>query len=110
MPNLTGLLCDYIAICFLINYPLTASVSWIRPEDSTDHISVHSGFIEQYDSVREDLWEITNQRLELFPNTSEIFIAGHSMGGALTTLCTLDFCYNKSRLDRPELKGNIILT
>ena len=87
----------------LIDFNSSGTVSWVHSEDSDEQITAHTGFIGQYNSVREDVWEIVNERLEKFGSTSEIFIAGHSMGGALTTLCTLDFSCNKSRL----LKNNV---
>ena len=62
------------------------------------------GFYQQYNSVRDDLWKIVNQRLHEFPETSEIFISGHSMGGALTILCALDLAHNKQNLAIEKLK------
>jgi len=85
---------------------LPGTVGWVRSEDSDEQITAHTGFIGQYNSVREDVWEIVNERLEKFSSTSEIFIAGHSMGGALTTLCTLDLSYNNYRL----LKNNVTIS
>ena len=55
---------------------------------------MHSGFLEQYDSVRNDVWDIVRERLKTFPQTKTLFFCGHSMGGALTLLSTLDFSVN----------------
>lgn len=47
---------------------------------------VHSGFYNVYLSVRE---EIVN-RVSNYHNMKELYITGHSLGGALSTLCAYD--------------------
>ena len=95
---------------FLFVFEVKKSVKkgWLNPDDK-DGVAAHSGFLQQYDSVRDDVWDIVNQRLEEFPSTTEIFIAGHSMGGALTILCALDFAYSreKYRVENQHLKCKI---
>ena len=46
---------------------------------------VHKGFYEIYLSIREQIltWFKTN-------NPSQVFVTGHSLGGALSTICALD--------------------
>ena len=57
--------------------------------------------------MREDLWAIVKMRLEDNEEIDEIFITGHSMGGALTILCAFDFAFNEAKL---EGKSSRILT
>jgi triacylglycerol lipase len=51
---------------------------------------VHKGFLSVYNSVREDVMEYLQ---DLDPKKT-LYITGHSLGGALATLCTLDVSEN----------------
>lgn len=72
--------------------------STANQRSNNDRIRAHQGFYQQYNSVRDDLWKIVNIRLSEFRDTQEIFITGHSMGGALTILCALDLAFNYEML------------
>ena len=57
--------------------------------DST--IQVHKGFISAYKSVRGEIHaELSRNR----NNWDSILVCGHSLGGALATLCAVDIQYN----------------
>lgn len=47
---------------------------------------VHGGFLSIYDSCRDDIIEI----IKTIDPLKKLYITGHSLGGALATLCTLD--------------------
>ena len=51
---------------------------------------VHSGFYHIYLAVRQQIWEL----LSTFTNLKELYITGHSLGGALSTLCAFDFAHH----------------
>lgn len=74
-------------------------LDWIKAseKDPDDKVRVHKGFSEQYNAVRNDLWAVVQLRIDEFPDTSEILITGHSLGGALTTMCALDFRLRQSQ-------------
>jgi hypothetical protein len=56
-------------------------------------IRVHQGFLKCYKSVRDRILEyIQKHRDEI----GVIFVTGHSLGGALATLCAVDIQYNYS--------------
>ncbi|AFZ56346.1 lipase family protein [Anabaena cylindrica FACHB-243] len=50
---------------------------------------MHSGFIKAYFSVRNQIHEYIKNN-----NISRVTVSGHSLGGALATLCVVDIQYN----------------
>ncbi|NEP01714.1 MAG: lipase family protein [Symploca sp. SIO2E9] len=60
-------------------------------QQSTSGSLMHSGFVRAYFSVRDEIRKyISNHEL------SKITVTGHSLGGALATLCAVDIQYNFS--------------
>lgn len=57
-------------------------------------VEVHTGFINQYKLVR----CIIIKKIEEF-KPKKIIVTGHSLGGALSTLCAVDIQYNFSDID-----------
>ncbi len=51
---------------------------------------VHSGFLSVYESMREELLNV----LEQLDSSKTMFVTGHSLGGALATLFSLDCVLN----------------
>ena len=60
----------------------------------SDSVCVHNGFQEQYESLRDNLRQKCIEYAEIF-EPDEILVTGHSMGGALATLCAIDFEISK---------------
>ena len=52
-------------------------------------LKVNKGFIEQYKKVRE-----TIQNIIQYNNYEKVIVTGHSLGGALSILCSVDLQYN----------------
>lgn len=50
----------------------------------------HAGFTTIYNSCREEILD----RLQMLPSTANLFITGHSLGGALAVLSALDVASN----------------
>lgn len=49
---------------------------------------VHAGFWEAFTSIREEMHKVIRE--ELVREPADILVTGHSLGGALATLCALD--------------------
>lgn len=50
-------------------------------------IMVHGGFYAIYQAIRPQLWSWVDSH----PNIRNLFVSGHSLGGALSTICAFDF-------------------
>ncbi len=87
---------DTFCVCF---FSTNSKLDWLFnfwffhktiPYDGTNEkIKVHSGFIDAYKSVREELADRFKKS-----GKSKVFVCGHSLGGALTQLFALDTQYN----------------
>jgi pimeloyl-ACP methyl ester carboxylesterase len=66
----------------------------------------HKGFLDRYMQSREALIDVINDRLEAHgKNASEVEfnITGHSLGGALATLCAADLKMNFAKISQVNL-------
>lgn len=60
---------------------------WRRKCEFLNNTLIHSGFLEQYESIRNSLFEKVN---ELKTDIKTIVCTGHSLGSSLATLAALD--------------------
>ncbi|MEO0852711.1 MAG: lipase family protein [Cyanobacteria bacterium J06648_11] len=60
-------------------------------ESSSSNSKMHGGFVNAYFSVREQIHQLVRDR-----DLDRITTTGHSLGGALATLCAVDLQYNFS--------------
>jgi triacylglycerol lipase len=60
--------------------------------ESSSGAMMHRGFITAYFSVRDSIHDYMLRN----PSVSKVVTTGHSLGGALATLCTIDIQYNFS--------------
>ena len=63
------------------DHKIMSSYSW-------KHATIHRGFAEAYSSISKDLMVRVRQIFEM--NRRPIYLCGHSLGGALSTICSLD--------------------
>ena len=68
-----------------INFPQVAASALNNYETGVD---VSRGFYDIYLTVRSQIWDLYNSSRD---NISQLVITGHSLGGALSTLCVFDF-------------------
>lgn len=64
---------------------------------------VHSGFLTAYDSVRADIHALVDALLEDEKEPWTIYLTGHSLGGALATLCSFDLALSTWKYPKPHL-------
>ena len=60
-----------------------------RTENPKDNIRIHKGFFNQYMSVKPKIYKIIKQ-LNKNINIENVYISGHSLGGALAYVCAVD--------------------
>ena len=96
-----GELDSYIVICFPGSKEFLDWVDNLRFRKTSiflnkrDDIKVHEGFFDQYATIRMDIREEISNR----DKNKKIFITGHSLGGALATLCHYyDYFYDDSAM------------
>lgn len=70
---------------------VNVSKQCITYNNSNSNIRVHEGFYQAYLSVRESIHDLIMNHLQ---DNDRFFISGHSLGGALALLCSLDIQYN----------------
>lgn len=69
----------------------------VHPPFAIEGVEVHRGFLEYYNRFHESIWA------DLTPlNISQLYVTGHSMGSAISTL----FCYD-SYYNHPDLSSKI---
>ena len=56
---------------------------------ASDELLVHRGFLEAYDSVRATLFSLA-EKITSKSSDWTIYLTGHSLGGALATLCAYE--------------------
>mmetsp|Transcript_48987 Transcript_48987/g.78934 ORF Transcript_48987/g.78934 Transcript_48987/m.78934 type:complete len:404 (+) Transcript_48987:409-1620(+) len=69
----------------------------VPPKPRKRKCKVHSGFKSDWLSVRDNVMNATHAVLDMYPS-AELWVTGHSLGGALASLCGLDLQmqYNKT--------------
>ncbi|KAF0694955.1 Aste57867_14178 [Aphanomyces stellatus] len=64
--------------------------SWNSDEAGIDAIRVHTGFWEAYSTVREEMKRIVQDTMAEMGPEVQLYLTGHSLGGALATLASFD--------------------
>eukprot|EP00929_Paragymnodinium_shiwhaense_P040270 TRINITY_DN21042_c0_g1_i1.p1 TRINITY_DN21042_c0_g1~~TRINITY_DN21042_c0_g1_i1.p1 ORF type:complete len:950 (+),score=178.04 TRINITY_DN21042_c0_g1_i1:110-2851(+) len=61
--------------------------------DTVKQASAHSGFLQAYRSVRHDVMAVLQDRLQKCAEEGKevcVYVTGHSMGGAMASVCAMD--------------------
>jgi putative lipase involved disintegration of autophagic bodies len=58
-------------------------------------LQVHSGFLTAYDSIRPAVLSVLRTMLRDEGDDWRLYFTGHSLGGALATLCAWDCSHRK---------------
>jgi hypothetical protein len=66
-------------------------------KELTSSVGIHSGYFQQYLSVKYDIYNICKELLN--KGAKKIFISGYSLGGAMSTICAFDFHANLNTLN-----------
>jgi hypothetical protein len=65
--------------------------------NSNQYVNIHSGFLNAYLSVKDDIF---NKCIDLLnKGATKIFITGHSLGGAIAKICIFDIILNINKLN-----------
>ncbi len=79
----------YTDIYYGISFPLA---NWqVSPQDP---VRVHKNFLSTYQSVQKSVNETLVKLFTANPKLKKLYITGHSLGGALATICALDVSVN----------------
>ena len=73
------------------NWISNIQISLVRPYTDTS-IAVDKGFYDLYDSIKPKIITILSA-MSIKYKTNRLFITGHSLGGALATICSFDILY-----------------
>lgn len=87
MTSLTGLCC--VAICVVCDAGL-ADLTYEFLSEECPSCAVHKGFFEVYMSVRDEAVRLVRAAQKKYPG-KKLVITGHSLGGALINLASVDF-------------------
>ena len=68
-----------------------------------ENLYVHSGFKTQYDSIRDQVYQLVAEKCAAY-KPKQLLMTAHSLGGSLATLCALDFVLNPLPSDQPAIK------
>ena len=63
------------------------------PLDGIENVYIASGFYKAYSSISNSIIEGIDNVLQSSPNIEEIYIAGHSLGGAMASIAAIDLKY-----------------
>jgi len=79
-------------------------ISWVLPDGRLVSRAVHEGFATAYRAVRSQLWSV----LENTPHRpgARVYFTGHSLGGALATLASVDLADDMQELG--YLKNDVV--
>jgi hypothetical protein len=65
--------------------------------NSNQYVNIHSGFLNAYLSVKDDIF---NKCIDLLnKGATKIFITGHSLGGAIAKICIFDIILNINKFN-----------
>lgn len=87
--SMNKMLVSFTATFWLDSWLIDASFGQVAPTVLNGYQRgqlVHKGFYNTYLEVRDQLWKMYNEG-----NFSELIITGHSLGGALSSICAFDF-------------------
>jgi len=87
--NMNKMLVSFTATFWLDSWLIDASFGQVPPNVLNGYQRgqmVHKGFYNTYLEVRNEVWKMFNAG-----NFDELIITGHSLGGALSSICAFDF-------------------
>lgn len=92
-------ICRLVICPFVMPTDLEDDDEDFTPE-TLERVRIHTGFLNAYESVRNDVMELLQERLAVCSAQGKhvrLYISGHSLGGALASLFALDVSTARSR-------------
>jgi len=82
----------------LANWLTDIAAEKLDPYPDVPNADVHRGFYNAYKGVRTQIQEAIKTVISKVPKVNQIYVTGHSLGGALAAICSLDLVESKFNL------------
>ncbi|HEY5262236.1 MAG TPA: hypothetical protein VIJ33_09000 [Solirubrobacteraceae bacterium] len=87
--------------------PTRISFPFAEWQIGSSAVWVHKNFSETYQSVKASVRQTVQSLFDANPNLTKLYVTGHSLGGALASICALDIatalCPSDPKVPRPRL-------
>ena len=92
---------DWIRTNFDIEEDVYTVPCTTAPQEKAETLKVHKGFLKAWKSIEEPVWDKVSNVMLRSAGSGRVVVCGHSLGGAMATLASLDlFCKAEARYQK----------